>query len=103
MMTKTLTIAAAAVALFAAMPAAANPIAVRHADLDLASPAGRVELDRRIARAVEASCGSYFQASPEEQRDIDACRAGAVAGVRPLKDALIARATGTASTRVASR
>jgi UrcA family protein len=102
-MMKTLTIAAAAIAMCAATPAAADPLVVRHADLDLASPAGRAALDRRIARAVEAACGSYFQTSTEEQWDIAACRAGAFAHVRPIKDALVARATGGGSAKVASR
>jgi UrcA family protein len=102
-MMKTLTIATAAIVAFTAAPAIAGPVAVRHADLDLAKPADRAVLDRRIARAVEAVCGSYFQATPEEERDITACRAGAIADLGQVKDALIARAGTAGTTAVASR
>lgn len=94
-------IATAAVAVLMALPvtmagAADSPlrVVVRHADLDLARPGDRVKLDRRVARAVEAACGSYAQATPEEQRDIAACRARAFAQLRPVASALVARAGG---------
>ena len=102
-MMKTLTIAATAIVAFTTMPVAASPVAVRHTDLDLAKPADRAVLDRRIARAVEIACGSYFQATPEEERDIAACRARAIADLRPAKDALIARAGAPGTSAIASR
>ena len=84
--------AAAASALLASSPVAAGPAVIHLADLDLSSPAGRTMLDRRVARALEAACGSYFQASPEETREIDACRKQGLAEVRPAVVTAIARA-----------
>ena len=88
---------AVASALLASSPVAAGPAVIHLADLDLASPAGRVTLDRRVARALEAACGSYFQASPEETREIDACRKQGLAEVRPAVATAIARAEADAT------
>ena len=79
-------------ALLAGSPVAAGPAVIRLADLDLARPADRVTLDRRVARALEAACGSYFQASPEDTREIDACRKQGLADVRPAVASAIAQA-----------
>lgn len=84
--------AAAAAALLASSPVAAGPALIHLADLDLSSPAGRATLDRRVARALEAACGSYFQTSPEETREIDICRRDALAEVRPAVATALARA-----------
>jgi UrcA family protein len=83
---------AAAFALLASSPVVAEPAIIHLADLNLASPAGRVTLHRRVARALEAACGSYFQASPEETDEIDTCRKQALAEVRPAVATAIARA-----------
>lgn len=65
-MNKILTIAAALLGtatLFAATPGVASAetaqtaVAVRHADLDLATVAGQRALERRIARAARTICG----------------------------------------------
>lgn len=73
---------AAAAALLAAGPAlAADPdarmVKVSHADLDLSSAQGRAALERRVAAAKEAVCGSYAGASIGEQDAISRCRAKA--------------------------
>jgi UrcA family protein len=71
----------AAAALLAAPALAADPGArtakVRHADLDLSTAQGRATLNRRIAAATEAVCGSYAGASVDEQDAIGRCRADA--------------------------
>ncbi|RYE04510.1 MAG: UrcA family protein [Sphingomonadales bacterium] len=76
----------AALAAMPAMPAMAGErsvqVKVRHADLDLGTPAGRAMLDRRIAAATETVCGSYAGVSAEESFAIDDCRARAKADVR---------------------
>ena len=93
-----LALAATLAAGFTAAPvqAAPRPPDVRivsTAGFDLASPAGRARLDRRIAAAVRAVCG---QASPADLRgraNIRACRADSFArlaaagrGRLPLSD-----------------
>ncbi len=83
---------AAAFALLASSPAAASSAVIHFADLDLATPAGRATLRRCVARALEAACGSYFQASPEETEEIDSCRKQALVEVRPAVATAIARA-----------
>jgi UrcA family protein len=93
-MRKTMLFAAALLAAISAMPAAAQAPASRavgHAGLDLATPAGRAALDRRIASAVESVCGSYAGASSDEAREIDRCRAAARTGIATQLAALQSR------------
>jgi UrcA family protein len=52
----------------------AKTVAVRTADLDLSSPAGRAALHRRIASATETVCGSYGSANRDEADEISRCR-----------------------------
>ena len=84
-MRKTILFTAAALSLTAAMPAHAEAgtasRAVPYADLDLASRAGRAEMNRRIAVAVEAVCGTYAGAPTDEVRTIDRCRVAARTGI----------------------
>lgn len=54
---------------------------VRVNTVDLASPAGRARLERRIRAALETVCGSYAGASVQEMSAIDRCRATARAAV----------------------
>lgn len=67
-------VAAAAVPATAAEPASRT---ISYADLDLATAHGRATLDRRIAAAVEALCGSYAGAPGWAVPEIDRCRAAA--------------------------
>ncbi|MFN3944134.1 MAG: UrcA family protein [Allosphingosinicella sp.] len=84
---------AAAVATgLAAGPAAAQDVGglqVRHADLNLASPAGRAALDRRIAFAAEQACGDPWTDLLVMQRLARKCQDDAVAAARPQRDALL--------------
>lgn len=93
-MRKTILFTAALLATISALPASAQAPAsraVNYAGLDLATPAGRAALDRRIATAVEAVCGSYAGASSYEAREIDRCRAGARTGIETQLAALQSR------------
>ena len=78
-------VSAALLAASAAPPAlaqaAAAQRAISYADLDLAGRAGRAQLDRRLAAAVESLCGSYASAASSETREIDRCRAAARTGI----------------------
>jgi UrcA family protein len=51
------TACAAALGLMLASPALAESVEVHHADLDLKTPEGREELDRRINNAAREVCG----------------------------------------------
>jgi UrcA family protein len=93
---KLVLIGAALVAAHLAAPAAANPdgkhreIRVEVADLDLSSPEGISELDRRMARAVLKACGTAYYLEAEQLRDLDRCRSAALERATAARDALIA-------------
>ena len=79
-----------------AIPASAQrPVtqAVSHAGLDLGTPAGRAALNRRLASAIEAVCGSYAGASAYETGEIDRCRAAARTSIETQLAALQSRQT----------
>lgn len=65
---------------------AAAPVArVAVADLDLATPGGQRELDRRLHGAIEAVCvrpNAQMPSSPANRRHIETCRAAALASAR---------------------
>lgn len=69
-------IAAIAAATLIAAPALAGErsVAVRHADLDLKSDAGRAALNQRLAAATEQVCGSYASVGADEWDAIKQCR-----------------------------
>ena len=75
----------------AASPAMANrtAISVPFTDLNLASPAGRERLDRRVAQAATMLCGQYDSRELRLSSLSRACRAQAIAGVRPQLDAAL--------------
>jgi len=79
-MNKTLTSVAAFATLFTAAPAFAGQdgktASVRLGDLDLSRPADVSLLERRVAAAKEAVCGSYLGARDGSEDRIAACRAG---------------------------
>jgi len=102
-----LPLAAVAAALLAAPafsqgPASAPEVrVVSYADLDLASDAGRRQLDRRIAAAVADACGTASDADLHGKNLVGRCRtdawsqanaqrAGALAAVRSGADRLAA-------------
>ena len=83
--------AAATVSMTAATPASAADIlvtpdvvavSVSYADLNLASAAGRAQLDRRIANAARDICGSYQPLDLRMFSLTRACRADAIASAR---------------------
>ena len=71
---------------------------VAYGDLDLGSEAGQKTLDRRLARAVDAVCGSPNSADLDEVRSIAKCRKTAWQGTRMQ----VALATVSAKRRLAS-
>jgi UrcA family protein len=87
---------------FASQPES-NLIAVHSADLDLSTPAGVKTLHRRIARAMEAVCGSYegnqTVGAETEAESITKCRAANRAVVDQRVAELVATSAWVASTR----
>jgi UrcA family protein len=93
-MRKTILITATLFTAISAIPASAQGPAtqsVSYAGLDLGTPAGRAALNRRVASAVEAVCGSYAGASGYETGEIDRCRAAARTGIETQLAALRSR------------
>ncbi|GGE01035.1 hypothetical protein GCM10011529_04140 [Polymorphobacter glacialis] len=92
------------VALLAAAPVMAQAEIVtrnvRVADLDLRSPAGLAELDRRIDRAARQVCETGGVKPIWEHRIAETCRTGAVAGAMGEREAVLAAAQ---TTRLAAR
>lgn len=73
--------AAITAALIAAVPAiagGAKSVKVSYADLNLSSATGKIEFDRRIARAANRVCGVGF----EKGLDLDAAAKRCAAGAR---------------------
>ena len=56
--------------------------AVSTAGLDPTNPGHMKDLDRRIARAIEAVCGSYASVEPGDYKEITTCRRDATAHVK---------------------
>jgi UrcA family protein len=104
---RTLVILAAFAGLAGAPALASQPestlIAVHSADLDLSTPAGVKTLHRRVARALEAVCGSYEGANTvgmEDEADrITKCRNGN----RALVDSQVAALVSAHSQMAAAR
>ncbi len=91
MFLRTIALAAASAAALAATPATASDIVVApetvtvrvsYADLNLASPQGRAQLDRRIAGAARSICGTYDPAQLEMFTLVRTCRQEAIASAR---------------------
>ncbi len=85
-------VAAAGLSTFTAVgPAIASDsgVAVQHADLNLASAAGRATLDRRIDRAARQVCGTALTIELDLAAEVNACRSDVIAGARAQRDALI--------------
>ncbi len=91
---KTLLIPLAALT-FAAPAGASDPVqkqaSIRIDDLDLSSPRDLRVLNRRVATAKEAVCGSYAGARDGEEDRIAECRAGVDRQLEPRLAALGAR------------
>ena len=107
---KTFTLAAALIAAgLAAAPAwaqaGAQPprIVVSHADLDLATAAGRAALDLRLLHAARAACGTPSSADPLGRAGHDRCVAETRAAAAAQRDAAIALALSRAPAVLASQ
>lgn len=97
---KTILVSIAALStVLAGAPALAQTqtVNVRLSDLDLSTNAGRAMLDRRIAAAKEAVCGSYAGVQDAEAHRIDRCRAQVSSSIAPQLAA--ARAKASVATR----
>jgi UrcA family protein len=95
-------LAALAAAAFVIVPTAAQEpvsadrtVAVRHADLDLASRAGVAALDRRIQAAVREACGTASDADVRGKNQVQQCRADTLASVAAQRESAIARQAST--------
>lgn len=75
---------------------------VRTADLDLSSPGGRQELDRRIVRAAHDVCGTASDADLQGKNEVRHCRAETIANAASQRDQLIAAAKSGTPILVAS-
>lgn len=85
-------VAAAGLSTFTAVgPAMASEagVTVQHADLNLASAAGRATLDRRIDRAARQICGTALTVELELAGEVNACRADVMAEARAQRDAIL--------------
>ena len=73
---------------------AATPVSVKvsHADLNLASAAGRATLDRRVAAAVRQACATSGY-DVREAAAASKCRTNATNAARAASQAAIARST----------
>lgn len=105
---KTILIAAALAAGFAATPAFAQTggeqrIAISHADLDLATEAGRATLDLRLLHAARAACGTPSPADALGVQRADACLAELRTAAAAQRDAIIAVAMRRTQPALASR
>lgn len=89
---------------FAALPLHAQTVSrtVRHADLDLTSPAGQQTLERRVNRAVGDVCGRHAGGNSMLYRQIRKCRDKAESGARAQMNVAIARAERRGQERLAS-
>jgi UrcA family protein len=78
----------------------AKAVLVPYGDLNLASPAGRARLDRRVFRAATALCGRYDPRELRLSALSRACRDETIAGVRGQRDAALEGAATYASVSV---
>ena len=62
--------------------------------LDLSTPAGATEMERRVAAAVEWICQSHLAVGTEEQNDSKLCSDFAWASARPQMDKALQAARG---------
>lgn len=58
-------------------------------DLDLSTPSGAKEMERRVAQAVEFVCQSHAAVAKEEQTEAKACSDFAWASARPQMDSAV--------------
>lgn len=66
-------------------------LAISTSGIDLATPAGRQALERRVDNAINRLCGSNDLGTREEAEAIAACRLETRAEVQPQVDAMLMR------------
>ena len=95
---------------FVATPALAEPeaptetrVVVRTANLDLSSPAGQRNLDRRLAHAVIEACGTTSDADLAGSNDIRRCREETRARIAADRARLVELASRSGSIVIATR
>lgn len=75
---------------------------VRTADLDLSSPAGQQELDRRIVEAAREVCGTASDVDLEGKNAVRDCRQQTIAQASAQREQLLAAAKNGSPILVAS-
>ncbi|MDT9598581.1 UrcA family protein [Sphingosinicella rhizophila] len=75
---------------------------VHYADLDLATDAGRTELDRRLRVAIKAACGTASDAHPGGKNEVRRCREATRAIAARQREIAMASAERRSATRYAS-
>jgi UrcA family protein len=85
-----------------AQPSAPSPQIVHYADLDLSSPTGRRELDRRIGVAVREACGTASDADLHGRNLVQRCRVETRGAVAARRTAVLAAAESVPGDRFAS-
>ncbi|AHE56908.1 UrcA family protein [Sphingomonas sanxanigenens] len=79
----------------------AAPIKVEYRDLDLSSPQGIGQLDRRILTAVERTCSTWSIDTLKHRAEFAACRRAKIAEVAAQRDRAVAQARPGAQVAVA--
>lgn len=101
-----LALIASATTITATAAQASEPVTVssivRTADLDLASPEGKQELDKRIAMAAREVCGTASDVDLEGKNAVRACRNQTIAHAAAQRERLLAAARSGAQILVAS-
>lgn len=77
----------------------APTVRVAHRDLNLSSPQGIAQLDRRLGNAVDLACSAWITDTLKHRADFAACRKAKLAEVAAQREQVIARSG--AATQVA--
>lgn len=80
-----------------------TPVKVRYGDLDLHSAAGIKAFDRRLLSAVREVCGDDLSIETGSRMAARRCRAAKLVEIRALRDAIVARKTGSGAEVSAAR
>lgn len=98
-----LTALIAAPALAQSTAAATSRVIVRIADLDLTSPSGQRQLDRRLAHAVVEACGAASDADLVGSNAVRRCRVETLARIAADRDRLVQLANRAGPIVIAAR
>ena len=91
--------------ILASAPALAQQPAgtVRTSDLNLATPSGVAQLDRRIEHAVAQLCGTAYPTDLDARAQVDGCRAETMKSLAGRRATLLAHAGGSATLALKGR